>query len=374
MVEFLLTPMADAFMQVGVFVAALGAVFVWLRWKHGDWLATTLHARGRLGPLAGALLGVSPGCAGALLVMPLYARGKVSFGTVVAALASTMGDSSWIIIAADPAAALGVHAVLFGTGLAMGYLVDALGIAPRSRAAAELVPAGPVRPRREGPGAALDSALAAPTGLATPAGLGRLGGALWLAAAAAAVVALPVTFQVVRTDELATLLGGFDPYLVLGATGTALAMVMAVMGAYRRRGGAAPTCHGGRPASLAAAMRDGAHEIAAVVVWVTGAYLAWQLVQSISGFDGSQLAFAGVLGVLAGALVGLVPGCAAQIMFTGLYVAGALPMPALLANAVSQDGDALLPLLALDRRAAVVAGAVTTLPAVLVGGAALLVF
>lgn len=368
MIEFLLTPMADAFMQVGVFVAALGAVFVWLRWKHGDWLATTLHAHGRLGPLAGALLGVSPGCAGALLVMPLYARRKVSFGTVVAALASTMGDSSWIIIAADPVVALGVHAVLFGTGLAMGYAVDALGIAPRSRAAAELVPTGPVRPRREGPGAALAPALA------VPAGVGRLGGALWLTAAAAAVVALPVTFQVVSANELAALLGGFDPYLALGATGTALAVVMAVMAASRRRGGAALTCHGARPASLAAAMRDGAHEIAAVVVWVTGAYLAWQLVQSISGFDGSQLAFAGVLGVLAGALVGLVPGCAAQIMFTGLYVAGALPMPALLANAVSQDGDALLPLLALDRRAAMVAGAVTTLPAVLVGGAALLVF
>lgn len=42
-------------------------------------------------PLVGALLGVTPGCAGALLVMPLYAGGVVPFGAVVAALVATMG-------------------------------------------------------------------------------------------------------------------------------------------------------------------------------------------------------------------------------------------------------------------------------------------
>jgi hypothetical protein len=44
-----------------------------------------------------------------------------------------------------------------------------------------------------------------------------------------------------------------------------------------------------------------------------------------------------------------------------------------MANAVAQDGDALLPLLALDRRSAVTASAITTAPALLVGGLTLLV-
>lgn len=40
----------------------------------------------------------------------------------------------------------------------------------------------------------------------------------------------------------------------------------------------------------------------------------------------------------------------------------------LAANALSQDGDALFPLLAADRRSAVVALGLTTVPGLLVGG------
>ncbi|WP_431357812.1 putative manganese transporter [Haloarcula marina] len=41
-------------------------------------------------PLAGALLGLTPGCGGAIMAMPLYIRGTVSFRTVVAALATAL--------------------------------------------------------------------------------------------------------------------------------------------------------------------------------------------------------------------------------------------------------------------------------------------
>jgi hypothetical protein len=110
-----------------------------------------------------------------------------------------------------------------------------------------------------------------------------------------------------------------------------------------------------------------------VVVWVAVAYVAWALVHVLTGFDGSQLPVLGMTGVLVGALVGLVPGCAVQIVFTGLYVGGVVPLPTLLANAVSQDGDALLPLIALERRSALVATCITTLPGLVVGTAAYLV-
>ena len=85
------------------------------------------------------------------------------------------------------------------------------------------------------------------------------------------------------------------------------------------------------------------------------------------------LALAGVTGVLIGVAVALVPGCGVQIAFTGLYAAGALPLPALMANAVAQDGDALLPMLAQDRRTALVTTVLTSVPALLVGFVALVV-
>ncbi|MDG4786057.1 putative manganese transporter [Micromonospora sp. WMMD1102] len=114
-------------------------------------------------------------------------------------------------------------------------------------------------------------------------------------------------------------------------------------------------------------MRHSAHEASFITVWVAVAYLGWQVLSSATGFDGSQLAFAGVAGVLVGALIGLVPGCAVQIVFTGIFVSGGLPMTTLVANAISQDGDALIPLAALRRRAAATATVITTIPAILVG-------
>lgn len=101
------------------------------------------------------------------------------------------------------------------------------------------------------------------------------------------------------------------------------------------------------------------------------AYLGWQVVTTTTGFDGSQLALTGLVGVLVGAGIGLIPGCAVQIVFTGLYVSGGLPLPTLVANAISQDGDALIPLAALRRHSAALATVVTTVPAAAVGAALL---
>ncbi|MUV61503.1 putative manganese transporter, partial [Halobacterium sp. CBA1126] len=78
-------------------------------------------------------------------------------------------------------------------------------------------------------------------------------------------------------------------------------------------------------------------------------------------------AAAGLLAPVGGALLGLIPGCAPQIVLATAYAEGAVPFSALAANAISQDGDALFPLLAVDKTAAVVASLYTTLPALAVG-------
>jgi hypothetical protein len=50
------------------------------------------------------------------------------------------------------------------------------------------------------------------------------------------------------------------------------------------------------------------------------------------------------------------------------------PFSALTANAISQDGDALFPLIAIDKKAAVIASIYTTIPALVVGIALHLAF
>lgn len=381
MTELVLRPLADAFMQVGVYVAVMVAFFGWLRWRYGDRVTDGLTRRRRLGPLVGALLGVSPGCGGAIILMPLYARGKVSFGTVIAALAATMGDSSWVVIAWNPLFALQIHLLLFAVGLVTGYVVDALGIDPARAVRRRRVPAG--------------VSAAAPAGLAAapagvPAGLAAAGGpdlagarrllggllprvpastAFWGLTTPAFLVSVPVVFQLVDPGVLTDRLGGVDPYLALGVLGTLTAMLIFAAGRGRL---ADDTLETAQARSFRETLRHSAHEASFVTVWVAVAYLAWHVITTSTGFDGSELALTGLLGVLVGAAIGLIPGCAVQIVFTGLYVSGGLPLPTLVANAISQDGDALIPLAAMRRHSAALATVITTIPAAAVGAALLL--
>ncbi|MEV2239361.1 putative manganese transporter [Micromonospora sp. NPDC049891] len=367
MTELVLRPLADAFMQVGVYVAVMVALFGWLRWRYGDRVTDGLTRRRRVGPLVGALLGVTPGCGGAIILMPLYARGKVSFGTVVGALVATMGDSSWVVLAWNPLFALQLHALLFVVGLTTGYAVDALGIDP-ARSAARRRPAPVTRP----------VSLAADAGPDLASSRRLFGGllprmpastAFWGLTTPAFAVSVPVVFQLVDPAAL-TVIGGVDPYLALGVLGTLVAALIFAAGRGRL---ADDTLETAQASTMAATMRHSAHEASFVTVWVAVAYLGWQVLSTTTGFDGSQLVLTGIVGVLVGAVIGLVPGCALQIVFTGLYVSGGLPLPTLVANAISQDGDALIPLAALRRHSAVVATVITTIPAAAVGGA-LLVF
>ncbi|MET9734937.1 putative manganese transporter [Streptomyces sp. NPDC006458] len=406
--DVVLVPLADGFMQVGVFVAMLVGVFSVLRSRYGDRLVVALESRRKAGPLVGALLGVSPGCAGALMLTPLYTRRTVSFGTVIAGITATMGDSSWVIMAGEPVTALKVHILLFLTGLACGYAIDALHITPerlgsavraRRREAARVpaavgasvgvhaatvtvAAAGAVTGAGEGAGGTsvaapvksrpaadvLDPAPAKDVPDAPPKPVVRLlVPALWVIAALASLVAVPVAFQMVRAGTLTRLLGGVDPYVALGVLGTATCAALAF--AERGKPHHRDVLAGRRTAQ---ALREGAGECATIVVWVSLVYVLWSVIQTTTGFDGSQLPMQGLPGVLAGALVGLIPGCAVQIAFTSLYLSGVAPLPTLMANAVSQDGDALLPLISQDGRAAALTTVITTVPGLVVGSAMLL--
>ena len=103
-----------------------------------------------------------------------------------------------------------------------------------------------------------------------------------------------------------------------------------------------------------------------VTVWVIVAFLAYELAMHFSGFD-----LAGVFAVwapltpLIAVLIGFVPGCGPQIVVTTLYLTGIVPFSAQIGNAISNDGDALFPAIALAPRAAVLATAYTAVPALI---------
>lgn len=121
--------------------------------------------------------------------------------------------------------------------------------------------------------------------------------------------------------------------------------------------------------SLYKTFQHAAMETAMVTVWVIAGYLVYEYGLLITGLDIQALAAAaGVLAPIAGAFIGLIPGCAAHIVFAQLYaVEEAIPFSALSSNAISQDGDALFPLMAIDLKAAIVATIYTTIPGIITG-------
>jgi hypothetical protein len=372
--DYLLEPLALAFVEVGVFVGPLLLLFGWLQWRTKGRVLERLTANRRSGPLLGALLGMTPGCGGAIVVMPLWMRGQVSFGTLVAALVATMGDSSFVLIAAAPQLALQVHLLLLVVGVLVGLAVDALGIEPKRPAPPSrppLRPASPLSPSTVGAMAVLPGLLGRGPMLAYPPPTLLL---FWFLTAVGLVLGAPVVAGATDGPTMARHLGGVDPILVIGGAGTLLCLVIFLS----TRGGVRDDTLRSVAAKLdsrRAVFVESARETSFVTVWVAAAFVATAMVVGVADVpllagEGSGAVFAGragLIAVLVAALVGLVPGCGPQIVLTGLYVSGALPFSVLVANALSQDGDALFPLLAGHRRAALLGTAISTVPGVVVG-------
>ena len=125
--------------------------------------------------------------------------------------------------------------------------------------------------------------------------------------------------------------------------------------------------------SLKETLIHNAQETAFVGTWVFAAYLAYELAVYFAGGEQvvvKAMTSTGLASVLLGVLIGVIPGCGPQVIFVSLYLKGMFPFSALLANAISQDGDALFPLIAMDRNAAFWSTVINTIVAAIVGFAA----
>ncbi|MFC3687228.1 putative manganese transporter [Aquipuribacter hungaricus] len=429
MTDLLLVAVSDAFLDVGV-ILALVAVVVGLLGPRCQGVAALLQRRPSLGPVLGALLGITPGCSGALVVTPLFARGHVSLGTLVATLTATTGDSAWALWAGAPSAALVVHVVVLSLGIVLGLGIDALrarrpgllsscdvppvpvlrpeprvlvgagAVAPSAATAAPLVDLrGPLP--ADAPATVPGSAIARRAGSTSllrrwpvgevlaevaavraeisarrprrtwpapvrPAALGSVLVLFWtMTGAGTAVAVTGLTSPAVAGPELAW-------QRVVGLLGfVACAGVLLRRRALRTTGPAESTgVFAPAGSGLGRNLEAAAAQAAFVVLWVAGAYALLAVLGAVAGPAADSLRLTGLAAVVVGTLVGALPGCGFQIAWVGLYLDGAVDFPGLLANAVAQDGDALLPLVVLARRAAIGVTALTSVPALVLGGVA----
>ena len=384
--DIILRSMRDAFLAVTVFVAAMVLLFSWLQYVTAGRFVDWIRSKTKLQPIIGALMGLTPGCGGAIVMMPLYARGYVSYGTVVATLIATLGDSAFVLIGgaiANPdliGPVLLVHLISFVVGVIWGIGIDFIRITPSSplgrfgpeindeiskNISDELYDVREELPREE------------PDGFSYR--IVHQGYLIWWAVTLVGLVfavlllywgaidggpSLDLEDGGLNLDP--TTMGGFISWI--GLLGTLLSVAI-FLGQRSILGDDSEASIGDKLDSLRETTIHAASETSFVTFWVLIAYFVFEFSMLFGGIDESSLVAygAGVGAIFVAALVGVIPGCGPQIIIMTSYVEGILGFPGLVSNAISQDGDALFPLLVRHRMASLWATLHTALPAVLTG-------
>ncbi len=344
--------LSDAFLQVTVFVAATLVIFYFLEaWYKID--VTSLLSRFQVWqvPIA-AGLGVLPGCGGAIMVITQYIRGGISFGSVVSVLTSTMGDAAFLLLATAPEIGLAIFGIGFLVGITSGYTVDAIH------------GNGFLRQRSKNPKETSNSY--------TRRIDSRWWRYLWTAFLIPGLIFGGfVAFQA-DTSVIFGVFMGIETVVWVGLGGAIVSLMLwGITPPTSNK--ISPKASGTLGWASASTRRLGdaparvVGDTCFVTVWVVFAYLIYELGIYFLDIDLKQIfqIWAPLVPFIA-ILVGFIPGCGPQLVVATMYLNGLVPFSAEVGNAISNDGDALFPAIAMVPKAAVIATLYSALPALLV--------
>ncbi len=368
--EVVIETLSEAYIAVSSFVAATLALFFFLESVFKINIEDKMEKAEKWQVFFSALIGALPGCGGAIIIVTQYARGKLSFGSLVAVLIATMGDAAFLLLAQEPLTGLMIFVLGFIVGTITGYAVDAIhgyGFMRRSRAIDER-----------------HTNLEDKSGFVTA-------DYLWIMFIIPGfMLGLANTFQV-EADTWLGFPGMESPSVYFGAAGALLCLLMwnfrhvsqthpgfgNEMDAYEF-GKTVCVSDGAKACAAESETRVGQkslHPLIRVIMdtnfvtaWVVMAFLGYEL--SVYFLDLDLAGFFETWAFLipsVAILIGFIPGCGPQVLITTLYVEGLIPLSAQIANAISNDGDALFPAIALAPRAAILATLYSAVPAFFVG-------
>ena len=339
LLDIIFGAIADAYLQVSTFVAATFLII------YGAERALKIDATAMLRrdtiwqvPVAAAL-GALPGCGGAVIVVTQYVTGRLSFGGVVAALTATMGDAAFLLIAQEPLTGLAMIVMGFTVGTLSGWVINAIHGGDF------------LRGTKTRPEATVESSH---DDASTPA-LDRL----WMLILIPGILLAGLVAFQVDVDAMFAMDGIERPATLLGVIGGTLAISMRLAPRFGFKGDSVFSEGGGL-------VRRTISDTNFVTVWVIAAYLIFELsiyfleLDLKSVFDGWVL-----LTPLMAILLGFLPGCGPQVLVTTMYLSGIIPLSAQIGNALSNDGDALFPAIAIAPRVAIVATLYSAVPALI---------
>ena len=326
--------MANAYLSVSVFVAITLFVFLYFEKSKTYSLSKLFKNNVNLQiPIAG-FLGAIPGCGGAIIVVTQYLQGNITFGCLVAVLTSTMGDAAFLILAKQPMNALLIFSICMIVGIISGFLVNY--IMPNKRASMNVtkinLKLGEIQNKYH-------------------LSLYKF----WL------VIFIPGFFLGILSQFQINLVKilNFDIYYFLGCSGALLAMFIWAINPFSDKAISVDTSRN--------IQSKGIDMTNFVTVWVIVGFLVFDIGIYFTGIDFKKI-FEVMLPLtpLVAIFIGFVPGCGPQILTATLYLNGYIPFSAEIGNAISNDGDALFPAIAICPKDAILATIYSAVPAVIV--------
>lgn len=342
--DITITALSDAFFQVSVFVAATLLIYYYAIEHLPQLELSYLSAKSpALEVMFASVLGALPGCGGAIIVVTQFTKGQASFGAIVAVLTATMGDAAFLLLATRPTEGLMIMAIGLVVGSFCGLIVNAIHkpdfLRPTEQEQKHQVKILPTK-------------------------IIKISKPVWMfAIIPSLVIAFLIAFNV-DFDQ-------FGQYTTTGISlfGAAMALFTVTIWAYSSKGetykeitSEDDECN--PPSKLIKVLQD-THFVTA---WVVASFMLFEILVNIAGLDlKTWFVHYAYLAPLVAVVIGFLPGCGPQIIVTTLYIQGIIPFSALAANAISNDGDALFPAIAMAPKAAVIATLYTSIPALVVG-------
>ena len=329
--------LVEAYLAVTVFVGFTLFIFIGLDSLTKYNIQKILENTKKFHVPISALLGALPGCGGAIVIVTQYIQGRISFGSLVAVLTATMGDAAFLLIAAEPKVGLFIFFLGAIVGILSGYIVDQIHeknfLLTNKKIKLEFEKV------RQTFVAKFNSFW---TFIFVP---GFIFGIL-------------LAFQI-DVDALIVLPNDFSLITFVGISGAILSIFMWSLNPLSDF-----QCSTDRSRNLFSRVIDTTNF---VTTWVICGFLIFEIFMFITNYDlkiifDTWLPFIPLIAIL----LGFLPGCGPQVIVATFYLNGQIPLSAEIGNAISNDGDALFPAIALAPKAAIIATLYSGIPAIIV--------
>ena len=343
--EIIRSSMTDAYLQVSVFVGFTLFIFIGLDSLTKFDIAFFLFKTKKFHVPLSAFLGALPGCGGAIIVVTQYIQGRIGFGSLVAVLTATMGDAAFLILAIEPSTGLLIFALGAVVGSITGYVVD---IIHGNKFLIQKF-------NDDGNEEVLEKTFVSKFNI------------FWLLIFMPGfILGILVAFQV-NINNLIFLPNNFELTAIIGSSGAILSIFMWSLNPLSDF-----QCSTDKSRGFLSRVVDTTNFVS---TWVICGFLVFEIFMFFTSIDlkvffDIWLPFVPLIAIF----FGFLPGCGPQVVVATFYLNGFIPLSAELGNAISNDGDALFPAIALAPKAAVVATIYSAVPAIIVAYSYMYIF